>query len=338
MATPSPTMATTSGRTWRKHARTALLLGAVGAVVAPALIPVSTAGLEPHPAPALSYADALVKFQQLAEQDGSEVNPMCRSQLLVHSHPTEWAIVLLHGITNCPYQFETFAPLLYQRGYNVLIPRMPFNGYLDTETDALRHLTAEHLRDYGDRSVDIARGLGHKVAVLGLSTGGVVAAWLAQFRADVDRAVIVAPALGLGVVPAPLSNMAMHAFVRLPDLRKRRKAGSIEPPQVYAYQSSRSAGQWLRLATRVFQAARHTAPLARSAVIVSNGYDHVVSNRRTAHLIQLWQGTGYPVEQYLFPPDLHLKHDCIDPRQPDQHTEIVYPVLLDLLVPPATSA
>jgi hypothetical protein len=45
------------------------------------------------------------------------------------------------GVTNCPQRYAVLGQMLFERGANVLIPRMPKNGYADIETDALHHLT-----------------------------------------------------------------------------------------------------------------------------------------------------------------------------------------------------
>ena len=122
--------------------------------------------------------------------------------------------MLVHGITNCPRQFIQLASLFFERGYNVLIPRIPWNGFADRSGVAMERLTARELRAFGDEIVDIARGLGERVTVLGLSGGGVVAAWIAQCRADVDKVVVIAPCIGI-VANAPLGrtgNVAMNRF------------------------------------------------------------------------------------------------------------------------------
>src|SRR6266699_7354514 len=145
--------------------------------------------------PAIDYETAMSRFAQIQvreEADGT-LNPVCRSKLLTHGSKTERVIVLMHGMTNCPQQFVELAPKFYEQGYNVLIPRMPHNGYTDTNTDALKYVTAAELRNCSSAMVDIARGLGHHVTYVGLSVGGVMAAWVAQYRADVNKAVIIAP-------------------------------------------------------------------------------------------------------------------------------------------------
>ena len=162
--------------------------------------------------PSRDYAAALVKWEALRAQDGAEVNPVCRSTLLTHGARAEQAAVLVHGVTNCPQQFVQLAPLLFDQGYNVLIPRIPWNGFLDRSGEAMRNLTAQQLRAFGDAVVDIACGLGERVSVLGLSGGGVVTAWIAQHRAEVERAVVIAPSIGI-VPQLPVGNVAINRLV-----------------------------------------------------------------------------------------------------------------------------
>src|SRR5689334_19394236 len=118
--------------------------------------------------PAHDYEEALTRFAALQAADGPEVNPVCHSYLLTHDRRTGQVIILIHGITNCPRQFVQLAPLFFERGYNVLVPRIPWNGYADQSGVAMEHLTAQDLRAFGDEIVDIARGLGERVTVLGL--------------------------------------------------------------------------------------------------------------------------------------------------------------------------
>ncbi len=307
---------------------TATSLVALGAL---ALVPPRTSNLRSQPNPAPGYAAALTRFAALRERDGSQVNPLCYSRLMTHGHQTARVFVLFHGVTNCPRQYEEFARILFERGHNVLIPRMPQNGYADIETDALHHLTAEQLRDYGDTSIDIACGLGDDVIVTGLSAGGVVAAWVAQFRPEVSRSVIIAPSLGLGFFPDHTMPVVRNLFLRLPNHQRHRDRNRVEPPHNYTQQSTRGLGQILRFATAVFRAARTAPPAAGDVVLVSNAADTVISNSLTERLGMLWAVQGYPVKTYIFPAGLQLGHDTIDPLQQDQHTAIVYPILQELL-------
>ena len=82
-------------------------------------------GLESRPDPALGYAEALDRLERMAALDDQRISPVCRTRGLLHGGPTEQAVILVHGLTNCPQQWAPFADLLFNRGCNVLLPRMP---------------------------------------------------------------------------------------------------------------------------------------------------------------------------------------------------------------------
>src|SRR5260370_12688722 len=56
--------------------------------------------------PATDYETAMVCFAQLQAQAEADetLNPVFRSKLLTHASNTERAIILMHGMTNCPQQ------------------------------------------------------------------------------------------------------------------------------------------------------------------------------------------------------------------------------------------
>ena len=111
------------------------------------------------------------------------------------------AYLLLHGLSNCPRQYIRFAPLLFARGANVLVPRLPLHGGVDLSGRALAALTSEELCRFGDAVVDVACGLGERITVLGLSGGGVLAAWIAQVRRCRSRGAAI-PILRRAAAPA----------------------------------------------------------------------------------------------------------------------------------------
>src|SRR5260370_37419034 len=118
--------------------------------------------LSTTPNPARDYDEALTRFAVMQARDGSEVNPVCRSTLLTHDERTDDVIVLVHGITNCPRQFVQLAPLFFERGFNVVVPRIPWNGYADQSGVAMDNLMAQELRAFGDAIDDIARDIGER--------------------------------------------------------------------------------------------------------------------------------------------------------------------------------
>ena len=286
--------------------------------------------------PAPDYENALARFAEMQSREEADprLNPLCRSKLLTHGRKVENVIVLIHGMTNCPHQYEQFAPLFYKQGYNVLIPLAPHNGLLDRETKDLRHLTASELRDTCSRIVDIARGLGEHITYAGLSVGGVMAAWVAQNRADVDRAVVISPAFTidrhLGVIA---SRLVMYLLFLLPNLMTQRfrpfKGG---PPYNYLGFATRGLAHTMRLGFSVYDTARKTAPAARSVLVITNAADPSISNAVTQRLIGRWTARKRgALSVYEFEAQHQYIHDLIDPLQSQQHTAQIYPVLFDLI-------
>jgi alpha-beta hydrolase superfamily lysophospholipase len=306
-----------------------LLLGAAF------LTPVRTEGLASSPDPAASYAAAVARFGTDAAASPEPLNPLCHPELLLHGRSTRTAIVLLHGISSCPHAFVELAPMLHARGHNVLVLRMPENGYADRATDALKHLTAEKLARWGDMAADLGAGLGEEVVVLGISAGGTVAAWIAQNRPDVACAVLVAPMFGLARFGGAMDAAIMRLTLFLPDfsiwkdpLLRARFQGL---PHCYKRQSSRATGEVLRLACAVRRQADAAPPAVASAVLVINANDRAVDNPVAARLADAWARRGTPVTRFEFPAAHRLGHDIIDPAEPGADPALAYPVLIDLI-------
>jgi alpha-beta hydrolase superfamily lysophospholipase len=243
----------------------------------------------------------------------------------------------MHGMTNCPEQYGQLAALFFERGYNVLIPLMPGNGLADPDTEALEDVTAEQLRDCSNTMVDIGRGLADHLTFAGISVGGVMAAWVAQNRSDVDQTVLIAPAFtiarGLG---ERLSRFVMYVFLVMPNLmtqRFRPFTGALG--HNYHGFATRGLGQMMRLGFSVYDAAGTTKPAAQSVIAVTNAADAAVENGITRELVDRWRAAGFDrVQTYEFEASSHLIHDVLDPKQVEQQTALVYPILLDLIGPP----
>jgi len=246
-------------------------------------------------------------------------------------------VVLLHGLTNCPEQFRVLGERLYQRGANVYIPRLPEHGLADRMTTALARLDARAMCRATDEAVDIGCGLGDSVIVVGLSIGGVMAAWAAQERADVTRAVPIAPLHGLARAPGALTGPAMNLLLLLPNQfvwwDEVAKAEVRGPKHVYPRFSTRATGETVLLGASLEAEARRAPPAAHSIVVITVGGDVAVDNPAVARLAQVWRSHGARVTTYEFPAALHLNHDIIDPEQVGGNPALVYPVLLDLIAP-----
>src|SRR5260370_17467915 len=117
----------------------------------------------------MSYAEAIEIAKGLQDLDGPNVNPVCYARLYTHGQRTERALVLLHGFTNCPRQFDDVGKDFFARGWNVLIPRYPRHGYTDRLNTTVAELRADHRVAVATRPVDAASRLGPRLTVPALS-------------------------------------------------------------------------------------------------------------------------------------------------------------------------
>jgi alpha-beta hydrolase superfamily lysophospholipase len=304
-----------------------------------ALRPVPVGDLGARPAPTADFDAARARFAAAAAADPTPLNPLCPSRLLDHGERTATVVVLLHGVSSCPQAFVDLAPLLHARGHTVLAPRMPFNGYADRATDALSRLTAEALRDWADEAVDVAAGLGDAVIVLGISAGGTAAAWAAQNRPEVARAVVVAPFFGLAGFGPRGNAVLMRAMLTLPNLsmwkdpvRRARWDGMAH---AYARQATRGVGEVMRLGYAVFVELARAAPAAGALVVVTNEADRAIDNALAERFAAAAAGWGTPVGRIVFPASDGLGHEIIDPKEPGADPAITYPALLRAIEGPA---
>jgi len=283
--------------------------------------------------PALSRDDALERLRRLEARDDSvRLYPPCRTLVLDHGVRTPRAYVLLHGFTNCPRQFGTLARLLYDDGANVLVPRMPRHGLANAPKSVLSDLTAAELVATSGEAVDIARGLGDHVSVVGLSSSALVAAWLTQHRTDIDQVLLIAPSFAPKYVPEGLAVPLSNALLRLPDVFI---PWDPEHKQPYGPKSAYAGFSAYALA-RVYELGAHvlrTKPPARGTrvLIVTTPHDEGVNNEIARALEKRWLEQGVDVRSFEFPAAAWVHHDMIDPEQPYERVAVVYPLLREFL-------
>jgi esterase/lipase len=288
------------------------------------------------PRPVDDYAAALERIAALQAADPPDVNPLCRWQFLTHERKVERVIVFWHGYTNCPQQFYRLGQIFFERGDNVLIPRLPHHGLADRMSPAQTQLTTEDMLALVDEVLNLVHGLGERVTVVGFSAGGVLAGWAAQHRADIAQAVIISPSFALKIIPlwlaVPFAKLLLAGpnFYRWWDARLKTEISG--PPYTYPRYSSRALGQILRLGLVVRAAARQTRPAAPSILVVTNPNDWAVNDDFTAQIVSYWRSNGSAqVRTYEFDVKHQLGHDIIDPHQVAQRVELVYPILVDLI-------
>jgi esterase/lipase len=290
----------------------------------------------PASRPAPDYEAAMERARAFMALDDASILPAARTTLLEHGRKTPLAVVLFHGITNNPAQYATFAPMLHERGVNVFVPRMPEHGDRDRMTNRLAKLTAEALLASANEAVDVAFGLGERVALLGISMGGTLAAYFGQYR-SVELAVPVAPDFALLQLPYGVSRLLSKLFLRLPNFFFwwDPRAGIRQPPlTAYPRCSTHALMQTLRVGDDVCAAAKTRAPLARRITVVVNRIDPAVNNEATKEIALEWSTCGKERVSYVELRRLPENHDIIDPRNPLARTDIVYPKLIEALCLP----
>ncbi len=287
-------------------------------------------------APAAGYAEAAARVAAVraAEEASGVINPLCESLLLDHGQKTEEVILFFHGFTSCPEQYRELGEQLHDLGFTVYIPRLPHHGHADRDRDALLDATAEELAALATHSVDIAQGLGERVVVSGLSGGGTITAWIAQEHAGVDRAIAVAPFLGIGFIPAPLNRVVARVADDVPNIDMWWDPRTKEQnPQTAAYAYPgyplHALAEYLRLGYATQDAARRVKPAVDSIQVINNANDSSVNNAVTNQLVKAWRGHGEAfLSTYEFEKSLGLPHDLITPTREDGNPGLVYPVIV----------
>lgn len=283
----------------------------------------------------MNYTNALTRARAVIQAETEAINPVCRARLMVHPEPAAQSVVFFHGLTSCPRQFEPLGKILFERGWNVYIPRMPFHGYADRMTEDLARLRKRDLLDWAAESADIATGLGERAVVAGLSVGGACAAWVAQNVAAVDRALVIAPLLRTPAVRAGLTRPAAALFGLLPNQWRWwdpvLKDALSAPDFSYPRLATRAVAAALGVSLAVLDGAQQRAAAVKQVTLVLNENDKVVDNAAIRELHDLWYERGVDARLHVFGREAGLPHDLIGAEHPEQQVDVVYPVLLKLI-------
>lgn len=291
-----------------------------------AIFPISTGELRSHADPARGYADAVARAHAMIAADNVVAAPGGATILETHGARAPRAVVLFHGFTDSPRQFAALADSLYARGDNVLVPRLPHHAERGKDVSELAHLTAQELCDTGDQAVDIAAGLGDTVIVLGLSAGATVAAFEAEHRSEVRRAVMIAPAFEFTHAPSMLERSIVNFSEHVPNLTRRAAPEPGRPDREPGF-TTHGLAQVLRLGMTVRRDAERLVPPSAEMLFLVNANDHTVKTAPVLDLAARWNRHGTPVSVYEFPDTLRLPHNVVDPIQRRPNAAAVYPVL-----------
>jgi esterase/lipase len=291
-----------------------------------AVVPATAGDVRSHPNPTHGYADAVARAKRLIAADDSVAAVGGSTILLTHGARAPRAVVLLHGLTDSPRQFAALADSLYAQGDNVLVPRLPHHAERGKDASELARLTAAELCRTGDAAIDIAAGLGDSVVVVGLSAGATVAAWTAEHRPEVRRAVVIAPAFEVARVPSMLERPLVNLGAHVPNVSHRAAADTARPDRDPGF-ATHGLAQVLRLGLAVRRDADRISPVNAEVLFLVNANDRTVKTAPVLDLARVWNRRGTPVTVYEFPDSLALPHNIVDPINRPAKAGAVYPVL-----------
>jgi pimeloyl-ACP methyl ester carboxylesterase len=294
---------------------------------------VASSDTPPAPSPR-SFADAAAAIDAIVARDRTDpgVAPSAVSRFYHHGGPVEHAVILFHGFTNCPQQFDALAQRLHRRGCNVYVPRLPYHGERDRLTHALDRLTPAVLADAATEAYTLASGLGSRVSACGLSLGGTMALSLAQTQ-PIAHAVPVAPFLMPIAVPGWFGLPAMTVISWLPDRYvwwDPRVKENCLPPYAYPGFPSHSLATLIFFGNDVVQS--NAAARARRCTLVLNATESAVNNGYASALIDRWNATGAAYDRVMLDDLGAPRHDIIDPTTFPEALTLVYPKLESIIL------
>ncbi len=235
-----------------------------------------------------------------------------------------------------PTQFQRVARDLYERGYNVLAPRLPRHGHADPLSNALERLRPEDLYEAVGEYVEVARELGERVTVAGFSLGGLLTAWAAQHYA-VDRAVPIAPFFGISWIPNRLMGPVTDRLLRMPNrfhwwnpiLRERQFLATNGYPRYATHAIAHS----YRIARALLDEAESSRPAASHVTIVANATEIAVNNYAIRRLYEHWHRLHPESVELAVITGLPLSHDIVSPLRRWRLADRAHPHLLGAIDP-----
>jgi carboxylesterase len=225
-------------------------------------------------------------------------------------------VLVLHGFTGSPASMRSLAERVATSGYTVELPRLPGHG------TTLEDMMTTTWADWSGAALDAYDALAQrceKVAVVGLSMGGGLVAFVAERRAAVAGCVFINP-----LVQSPGADheealvQFIDAGVETPDSigSDIKKPGVIEP----SYEATP-----LRCVLSLFEGLHdvgdNLATIVAPSLVLSSREDHVVTSDNGDAIVE---GSSGPVERIWLEDSYHVA--TIDNDQ-----ELVEALTLDFL-------
>lgn len=285
--------------------------------------------------PVLSYEESVEAIRAVIARDAADatLERVALPRLYDHGALVDNAVILFHGFTNCPQQFDLLAQRFHQRGCSVYVPRIPRHGLKDRLTTTLADLTIQELGKCTLDAFAYARGLGRRVSAVGLSLGGSMSLWLMQVL-PIDRAIAVSPFLMPIGIPRGVGTAGMHALYAIPSMYwwwDPRVKQNCKPDYAYPGYPTHGLAEVTFFGDKIFEYS-HVKPLGKDCILVTNANESAVNNSVSRGLLAQWKSGGANCSEVVLSGLGPPRHDIIDPTTFPQGVHLVYPRLEDLVL------
>ncbi|HEY9724052.1 MAG TPA: alpha/beta fold hydrolase [Oscillatoriaceae cyanobacterium] len=302
--------------------------------------PAKAAPARPSVTPAASprqqaYSAAIAAIQK--KIDAEKALPLQKGEqtvLMAHATPpAKGTIVMYHGYSAGPWQFQQLAQKAYDDGYNVYIPRLPGHGLKNAKgaEDPSGLVKSEDYDAYGrfaDSTFQDAKALGGPVSVMGLSVGGEIALAVAERHPEVQKVVAYAPFMRpksfgwvMDIVHA-LDVITFHQAGKLLDLipftwgkeSQKQTAEGIDNPQGRAGHSIFHVGNLYAAEEFGREVVANAGKIKAPVQFFTSGADDAAD---MGAIKQVYNGSGGASKNgfYEYPTPEGVPHAMVSPRE-----------------------
>lgn len=284
----------------------------------------------------MSAQQRLADFLAAYDDAEGRVDRGMRSRFL-YRHDANRVVVLMHGLTASPRSWNDFSHELHEAGATVVVPRLPHHGHDERMTDALLDLDETQLDAFADALLDQMLALERPITIVGHSLGGTLALALAQRRAEIERAIAIAPFLGIAQFPHQLHKPAFTVVRRLPNFFlfwNPIDRENLQPEWGYPRYTSHALAVGIAIADRLRVDASARAHAAQHIDLVINRSESSVNNRTVIDLARRWRTHPESRVSLHHLRGLPRSHDVIEPERRGATASRVLPILRTLILEP----
>jgi carboxylesterase len=225
----------------------------------------------------------------------TSIMPGCES---FSSTGSSHGVLILHGFTGNPQSMRPLAEAVANAGFTVELPRLPGHG---TTVEDMMTTTWADWSSAAEAAYESLAGRCEKVAIVGLSMGGALTAYVGQ-RHDVDALVFINPI----VKPAPDEDRAaIQLFIDAGVLVNVAIGSDIkkEGPKEASYDATPLACA-LSLMNGLDDVYAHLTSLNAPTLLFTSREDHVVTDPINGDL--LMSSVAAPIERVWLENSYHV--------------------------------